>query len=470
MQNEPSQARNFKRSADAEQFYTKEINKSLRLATPIKTITGEQLTSCFSVSELAGSCIGAVGSAIADLVQVAGLSQGVPNVAVNQRLASLWFTRSIYPLNWKLPPIWDTIAGDYQACDGWVKLHTNLPHHKDAALRVLGVRESREAVAAAVLSWNPTELESEIVKEGGVAAVMRSKQEWACHPQGLALASEPLINWGEYRLGTMNFLPVSSVRPLKGLRVLDLTRVLAGPVATRTLAGFGAEVLRIDPPSWDEPFVVPDITLGKRCATLDLERTEDRSRFEALIECADVLIHGYRPGALERLGYGRMARLKRWPNLIDVSLNAYGWSGPWADRRGFDSLVQMSNGIANAGMNWSKSAKPTPLPVQALDHASGYLMAAAVISIIKNVLVNGELANARLSLARTAELMVENSQPAPSTFDFEPVPSEFSTQLESTPWGLANRLSPALNVEGSPMQWSRAANNLGSSSARWLDT
>lgn len=160
-------------------------------------------------------------------------------------------------------------------------------------------------------------------------------------------------------------------RPLAGIKVLDFTRVLAGPVATRFLAGLGADVLRIDPPEWDEPGVVPDVILGKRCARLDLHTAEDRRVFEALLARADIVVHGYRPGAMARLGYDEGERRTINPGLVDVSLCAYGWTGPWAGRRGFDSLVQMSIGIAEAGMRWQQAERPVPLPVQALDHATG---------------------------------------------------------------------------------------------------
>lgn len=157
--------------------------------------------------------------------------------------------------------------------------------------------------------------------------------------------------------GADDWQPTAS-RPLAGIKVLDLTRVLAGPVATRFLAGLGARVLRIDPPDWDEPGVVPEVTLGKNCARLDLRQTADRARFEALLSDCDMIVHGYRPGALDRLGYGFDLRRALRPGLIDISLCAYGWSGPWAARRGFDSLVQMSCGIADRGRVWRQTDRP----------------------------------------------------------------------------------------------------------------
>lgn len=445
----------------------REIRDSLSTDARVDVIGEGTLDSCFSVSRLAAATVAAVGSTLADLIVQTELSSKAPNIHVDQRLASLWFSQSIHPINWALPPPWDSVAGDYPTNDGWIKLHTNLPHHRQAALSVLGVDRNRSNVAAAVLRWNADDLESRIADAGGVAAALRSRQEWQTHPQGVAVSAEPLITWSNTRKARVRFSPRSIGRPLEGLRVLDLTRVLAGPVATRTLAGFGADVLRIDPYGWDEPFVVPDITLGKRCAGLQLDQLEDRKTFERLLEGADVLVHGFRPGALDKLGYGSLERIKLSPALIDVSLDAYGWNGPWAQRRGFDSLVQMSSGIAHTGMNWAKQYKPISLPVQALDHATGYLMAAAVIRLIAKALNNEGVGNAQLSLARTAELLASYPQTAESKFEASPVKTDFSDQIELTPWGSAHRLRPPLSIEGTPMSWTLAANHLGTSKPEW---
>jgi crotonobetainyl-CoA:carnitine CoA-transferase CaiB-like acyl-CoA transferase len=205
-------------------------------------------------------------------------------------------------------------------------------------------------------------------------------------------------------------------------------------------------VLRLDPPGWDEPNVVPDITLGKKCATLDLRDSGSRQIFERLLCQADVLVHGYRPGALEGLKIGSEWRRSIAPNAIEVCLDAYGWSGPWAGRRGFDSLVQMSSGIAHAGMTWAAATKPTPLPVQALDHATGYLMAAAVIRAILACERDEPVADARLSLARTAELLAAHLQEDAATTSLIFADKDWAEDLERTPWGDARRLKSPLQV------------------------
>ncbi len=242
--------------------------------------------------------------------------------------------------------------------------------------------------------------------------------------------------------------------------MLDLTRVLAGPAATRFLAGFGADVLRIDPPFWDESSLAPEMTLGKRCFHLDLRRTEGRETLARLIAGADVVVHGYRPGALGGLGLDGPARRALNPTLVDVSLDAYGWTGPWRTRRGFDSLVQMSAGIAEAGMRRLGRDRPTPLPVQALDHATGYIMAAAALRGLTLRRVSGRGWDARASLARTAALLMEHEPP-----DAEPLqpesPDDWDARVEMTAWGPARRVTVPVEVRGAPWHCDRAAGPLG---------
>jgi crotonobetainyl-CoA:carnitine CoA-transferase CaiB-like acyl-CoA transferase len=256
-------------------------------------------------------------------------------------------------------------------------------------------------------------------------------------------------------------------RPLAGLRVLDLTRVLAGPVASRFLAGFGASVLRIDPPDWNEPAIVPEVTLGKRCARLDLRDDGGRAIFESLLAQADLLLCGYRSDALDRLGYDDAARRALAPGLIDVRLDAYGWSGPWARRRGFDSLVQMSSGIAEAGMRWKAANEPVPLPVQALDHATGYLIAAAAIRGVTLRLTRGRGAQARLSLARTAKWLTDEGEGVSSPPFAPENEGDVSPAIEVTAWGEARRLIPPLAIDGISMRWDSPAAELGSSKPAW---
>ena len=423
------------------------------------------LPSVFRVTDLASASVAAASLAIAELVT--SCSGALPRVHIDRRLASFWFGLSIRPAGWSLPAPWDPIAGDYASSDGWIRLHTNAPHHRAAAERVLGKHADRGAMSAAVGRWTKTALEAAIVDAGGCAAEMRSVTEWQTHPQGVALAAEPLARLTVTDPGPTPNWKLEPARPLAGIRVLDLTRVLAGPIASRFLAGYGANVLRIDPPDWNEPSVVPEVTLGKRCARLDLRLANDRTRFHALLASADVLLHGYRADALERLGFDAASRARLNPGLVDVSLNAYGWAGPWRNRRGFDSLVQMSAGIAEAGMRWKMAERPIPLPVQALDHATGYLMAAAAVRGVARRLSDARGSRAQFALARTARLLVEQGDQPSSSSVARETEADLAAGIERTPWGEARRLSPPVSIDGTPMRWDSPAAELGSSEPVW---
>ena len=431
----------------------------------VALVGGAVLPSAFRVSDLAAGAVGVAALALSELVAV---TAAPPDVVVDRRLASLWFGTSIVPTGWTLPTPWDAVAGDYRTRDGWIRLHTNAPAHRVAALRVLGCNAERTAVADAVEHRDADELEAAIVDAGGCAATMRSVAAWNAHPQGIAVAVEPLIDLVREACGQRGDWRPDPARPLAGLRVLDLTRVLAGPIATRFLAGYGADVLRIDPPDWDEPGVIPEVTPGKRCARLDLADHDDRATFERLLRDADIVVHGYRPGALDGLGYDARTRRSINATAIDVSLDAYGCTGPWAARRGFDSLVQMSSGIAEAGMAWKQADRPTPLPVQALDHATGYLIAAAAITGIARRLADGAGSTAAVSLARTARLLIDAGPQGPDDHGGSArTDDDLAHDVEQTAWGPARRLRAPVAVDGVRMRWDHGATSLGSAGPEW---
>jgi CoA-transferase family III len=423
------------------------------------------LASVFPVSDFAAAAVGSAGVAVADYM--AAVFGARPQVAVDRRLASLWFGFSIRPIDLVPPSPWDPIADDYAAADGWIRLHTNAPHHRAAALAVLGVTAEKQAVAAAVAGWKAEELEMAIVKNQGCAAKMRTLAEWKKHPQGVAVAGERLIDSGATADSGGSLSVTNPNRPLQGIRVLDLTRVLAGPVATRFLAGLGADVLRIDPPSWDEPGVIPEVTLGKRCARLDLRDSEGKDTFLELLRRADILVHGYRSDALDNLGLGARLRRETRPGLVDISLDAYGWTGAWRHRRGFDSLVQMSVGIADAGMKVLGRDRPAPLPVQALDQATGYLMAAAAVRGLTERIATGRGFEGRTSLARVAELLVSAPIAEVGGNIGRIEEADWSDGIEATDFGKARRLRSPITIAGTPLRWDRAAAKLGSDPPTW---
>lgn len=431
------------------------------------TLTTEgALPSAYRVTELASASMAAVALSIAKLRALSS-GKSIETVEVDRRLASFWFSSSLRPSGWQVPSLWDAVAGDYRTKDGWIRLHTNAPHHRLAAERILGAHTDKASMAKAVALWDKLALESAIVEAAGCAAQMRSPEQWSQHPQGRAVADEPLIHID--RRASVNVSPhaVDPARPLAGIKVLDLTRVLAGPIATRCLAAYGAQVLRIDSPDWNEPGVVPEVTLGKRLVRMNLCDPAALQTFKQLLASADVIVHGYRADALQNLGLGSAVRQQINPHLIDISLNAYGWTGPWRNRRGFDSLVQMSSGIAHTGMQQAHAQQPVPLAVQALDHATGYLMAAAAIVGITERWHSSTALHARLSLARTAQLLLDSGLQGRCPVFAVEAQADTASALEHTAWGEARRLAWPIRIKGCEAQWTLPAHELGSDTAHW---
>jgi crotonobetainyl-CoA:carnitine CoA-transferase CaiB-like acyl-CoA transferase len=338
----------------------------------------------------------------------------------------------------------------WRTADGWLRLHGNYPHHRAAALRVLG-----DDVAAGAARWTSEDLETAVVEAGGAAAAVRTADEWQAHPQGRAVSGLPLLSLRRSADGPPR------TTSLDRLRVLDLTRVIAGPVATRTLASHGADVLRIDGPRLpDDPDALLDTGSGKRHVVLDLAAPEGRRTVEALLAEADVVVQGYRPGALDAFGLDPDALAARHPHLVVVRLSAWGGAGPWRERRGFDSLVQAATGIA---VECGSADEPGVLPAQALDHATGHLAAAGVMGALARQRVEGGGWHGELSLAQTAHWLVaapRSGEPAAdATVDPAPylldLPSARGTVTVVRPpgspaWTTAAQLPPATHPVWSP--------------------
>ena len=428
------------------------------------------LPSVYDVSALAAATVAAATASVASLWAVRQGGAAPPPVHVDRVHASVAFRSERYleALGWNLPAVWDPIAGDYRTSDGWIRLHTNYADHRDAVLRVLGAEASREAVGRAVGGWKAEDLEAAVVAEGGCAARSRSAAEWRRHSQGMAVAEAPLFDVVSARSEGLDLTGASGA-PLAGVRVLDLTRVVAGPVCTRVLAAYGADVLRVDPRGFQEvDALLPEMTVGKRRAFLDLKQDADRRTFEGLLAAAHVLVHGYRSDALERLGLGQERRRSINPSLVDISLDAYGFTGPWAGRRGFDSLVQMTAGIADRGREAMGADRPVPLPAQALDHGCGYLLAAAACHGLVRRMVHREASAARLSLARVAKLLTDLTEggdirgPELGAADVDRFRERADTAL-----GPVRRVRCPGRVEGFEPRWTRAAGPLGVDAPSW---
>ena len=339
----------------------------------------------------------------------------------------------------------DALTGDYRAGDGrWVRLHMNFAHHRDAALRAVGLPENSAAddLRAAVLAHRAADVESAVVFAGGCASVLRSRDEWLAEPQADAVANAPLL--GVVALGpskrTWAAARAAGDAPLAGVRVLDMTRVIAGPVATRALAALGATVVRVSAPELPQvPQLWVDTGFGKVSVDADLTTRPGADAVRRLAATADVVVQSYRPGALTGRGLGAAEVAGVNPGVVWADISAWGQTGPWASRRGFDSLVQMATGLA-CPEDGPTGAAPEPLPVQALDHATGWLTAFAVVRALHRRGVDGGGWHVRASLAGTAQWLASlEGAPSPvvdpSGGRCAEMDSEFGTLTYVTPPG-----------------------------------
>ena len=437
------------------------------------TLTGHEpgLPSSFAVGTMAQATIAASALAAAEVARArTGKRQ---RVTVDMRHAAVEFRSEHYM---RVPGAevraWDKVAGVYRTADGrYVRLHTNLPHHRSGMLDMLGVPYDRESVRLAVLQWPGEVLETTAAERGLVATMMRSPEEWRAHGQGQALAKLPLFE--VIRIGDAAPRPwPMGERPLSGIRVLDLTRIIAGPVCGRTLAAHGADVLQIAGPTLPfAPLLVMDTGRGKRAAHIELGDAAGRETLEGLTRQADVFVQGYRPGAMAAKGFAaeRLAELS--PGIVCVSLSAWGHQGPWAFRRGFDSLVQNANGLNHAEAAAAGLASgPKELPAQALDHGAGYLMATGAAVALKRQREEGGSWLVRVSLAQTGEWLWRLGRQGAEGFRVEtPAFEDVHDLLETQPSGFGpmTAVRHAGILSDTPARWERPSVPLGTHRPAW---
>jgi crotonobetainyl-CoA:carnitine CoA-transferase CaiB-like acyl-CoA transferase len=365
----------------------------------------------------------------------------------------------------------DPLTGFYPVAGGrWVYLHCNFPNHRDRALAVVGITSAtQDDLAAAVTRWDGPALEDALMNAGGCAALTRSEQEWTLHPQAAAIKSLPLLEI--VRIGDAAPQPLpAGTRPLSAVRVLDLTRVLAGPTCARTLAEHGADVLKITAPQLPHSgWLEFDTGLGKMSAYLDLRDSKDAATLRELVQSADIFSQSYRPGALEHHGFGpgELAALR--PGIICVELSAWGHDGPWQKRRGFDTIVQTATGMA---MVSGDGIKPQLMPVSAIDYVSGYLMAfGAMVALARRASEGGSWL-VRVSLARTGRWIVERGlldRAALSEVPNDLAPEEINQLITETitPAGKLRHLAPIAQMSETKAYWARPAVPLGTHPAKW---
>jgi crotonobetainyl-CoA:carnitine CoA-transferase CaiB-like acyl-CoA transferase len=436
------------------------------------SLAGEDpvLPSTFRVGALAQASLAAAGLAATELWRLrTGRAQ---RVAVDVRAAALEFRSERYlrVTGMDPPPMWDPVAGVYRTGDGrFVRLHTNFAHHRRAVVTLLGASDSRESVQEKLCGWKGEDFETAAAGAGAVVALMRSPEEWAAHPQGQALAALPPFELE--RIGDADPRPLGpAARPLAGLRVLDLTRVVAGPVCGRTLAAHGADVLRVASPELPFfPWLVIDTGRGKRSAWVDLATADGRESLTRLLRDADVFVQAYRPGALAGRGFGPADAARVRPGIVCVSLSAYGHVGPWAGRRGFDSLVQTATGLNHAEGAAAGVEGPKELPAQALDHGSGQLMAAAALLARARQAREGGSWHVRVSLAQTARFLSRLGRVAGGLRAPDPGLADVQDRLEDSDsaFGRLRAVRHAAELSETPAYFARPAAPLGSSPAEW---
>ncbi|WP_345077175.1 CoA transferase [Brachybacterium paraconglomeratum] len=425
--------------------------------------------------QLARSAVHRMRDAAAELAAARGLDLHLETS--DEQIAASFAAIDHLRIDGRVPHSWGEFSGFVAARDGWVRLHGNYPHHAAVLSELLSVRD-RAGLEREIGRREASEVEEQVSAAGGIAVAVRTEQQWRAHPQAQATAQDPWVrveDRGERpALGPVRAVPGTGVNagtargdsaaggrgapeslPLDGVRVLDLTRVIAGPTCTQLLACLGADVLRIDPPHRPELLDQHLSTgMGKRSALLDLRRRGDAERLRALAAEADVILDGYRPGALAGHGLGTRDLEQLAPQAVIVSLSAWGEHGLWGQRAGFDSIVQAATGIA---VRCGNSDRPGALPVQALDHSSGHLLAAHILES----LAWGRAVTVRVSLLGAARKLLALPSPAgePGGLDVlrVRVPSA-SGPLDAVP--------PPLLLDGRTLE--RPVGRYGTSRARWI--
>jgi len=370
--------------------------------------------------------------------------------------------------------LFDPISGLYQARDQrWVFLHCNFPNHRAAVSGVLGlpVDADRDSVTRAVREWDAHNIEDAVHAARGCAGLVRTTEEWSHHPQSAAVASLPLLEIDRIGDAPREPLPAAA-RPLSDVRVLDLTRVLAGPTCARTLAEHGADVLKISGPHLPHSGEIEiDTGLGKLSAFLDLRQPTDFATLVSLVRDGrcDVFSQSYRAGSLAARGLGVDALAALRPGIVCVELSAWGRAGPWTQRRGFDTVVQCVSGMA---VIQGSGETPRTMPVSAVDYVSGYLMAFGAMVALERRAREGGSWHVRVSLARTGKWIVDRGLLDPAAIADVPkeLPDEeiagITTQTPSR-LGLIRHLSPVPHMSESPPRWARPPAPLGHDEPAW---
>lgn len=429
------------------------------------------MPSSFAVGTAAQVSIAAAALAACELGHVRGVPRQA--VAVDMRHAAFECT-SWFSIDGRVPELWDAFSGLYRCADGDVRIHANFRHHRDGALRLLGLdpeRALRSDAEQALLRWRALDFEDAAAAQGLVVTALRRFDDWDATPQGRALAAQPLLTIERIGDATPRALPplANDQRPLEGIRVLDLTRILAGPVGGSTLAAYGADVLLINSPVLPNIEAIAVTNRGKLSAQVDLRSDEGRQTLRQLVADAHVFVQGYRPGGLADLGFGPEALARLCPGIVCVSLSAYGTQGPWASRRGFDSLVQTAMGFNHAEGQAKGDGQPRPMPMQILDEATGYLIAFGAAAALWRQQREGGSWHVQVSLAQTGQWLRSLGRvpggldvPKPGIADLAPF-----IETSASGFGALQALRHSAQLARTPAAWRRPSMPPGAHPAQW---
>ena len=436
------------------------------------TLTGSEpvLPSSFRVGAASQVTIAAAGLAAAQVWQArSGEAQSI-SVDMTHAAVECRSERYLRVDDKPPPPAWDAIAGVYKTGDGrFVRLHTNFPHHRDNVCKVLNCKPERDDVQRALMQWKGEAFETAAYAGGCVVSMMRSHDEWLATPQAQALEQLPLIQIEKIGDAAPRPWPKGD-RPLAGLRVLDLSRVIAGPVAGRTWAAHGADVMLIASPNLPSiPWLVIDTGRGKLSSFVNLKTEAGRDTLRGLLARADIFSQGYRPDSIAALGFSPDDAVRISPGIVYVSLCAYGHIGPWAGRRGFDSLVQTSTGFNHAEGAAAGIDGPKELPMQILDHATGYLMAfGAMMARLRQAREGGSW-HVRVSLAQTGRWLWNLGRLADGPAAPDLTADRILPLIEQSQsgFGALQAVRHAAVMSATPAFWLCPAVPLGSDAPQW---
>jgi crotonobetainyl-CoA:carnitine CoA-transferase CaiB-like acyl-CoA transferase len=447
------------------------------------TITGSDpvFATRFKIGETCAAVLGGVAVAVCDVWEMKTGRRQI--VSIDVRRAAAGLRSSVYlqrpgpdgvfrPVVNNDQQAMRAITQPWQTKDGrWVLPHFGLPNLKARMLQLLGCEPNTGSVAAAVAKWHALDLEAAIDEARLCGGMVRSNEEWLAHPHGQVLAAKPLVEI--IKIGDSDAEPFPEHgRPLSGIRVLDLTRILAGPMAARTLAEHGADVLMVAAERLPQiPEHVLDTSHGKRSCFLDLSRQEDADRLRALIRGADVFSQGYRPGTIGKLGFGPEEVAALRPGIVYASINCYGADGPFSHRGGWEQVAQTMTGLCHEGRTGARPNGPALLPAAASDYTTGYGAAYGILLALAKRAREGGSYHVRASLCQSAMFIYRQGNVAFPGLDLDLSTAEIDAmRVVSRPAsGPLRHLGPILKFSETQPHWARPTPQLGADAPQWLE-